>query len=170
MALVAKRIKAKDKVITSQRTLAQILEGLRSQGKTVVLVAGCFDLLHAGHVRCLEDAKSRGDFLVAAVYDDRNAGKIKGRGFPINELEERMETLAGLASVDYVTPCEDADASLLIERLAPTHFAKGSDQTEASVAERQALKATQTRVLVCGDKKTRSATKIVQKIRKRKFE
>jgi rfaE bifunctional protein nucleotidyltransferase chain/domain len=170
MALVAKRLKAKDKIVTNVRTLAGILEGLRSQGKTIVFTTGCFDLLHPGHVRFLEDAKSRGDFLVVGVHDDRGCGRLKGKGFPVNDLDDRLECLAGFGSVDYVTPCEGEDAARLIELFAPAIFAKGQELQERSVHERAALKAKAVRVIACGDRKTHSLRKVVLKIRKRKFE
>lgn len=170
MALVAKRLKAKDKVITNLRTLAGTIEGLRSQGKAVVLTNGCFDLLHLGHVRCLEDAKSRGDFLIVALNDDRAVTKLKGKGFPVNTVADRMETVAGLASVDYVTCFEEETADSLLKKLQPTIYAKGTDYTERTVPERATAKGLGAKIIICGDKKRRSTTKTVQRIRKRKFD
>lgn len=170
MALVAKKSKARDKIVKNQRTLAGILEGLRSQGKSIVFTNGCFDLLHVGHVRCLEDAKSRGDFLVVGVNGDRSVGKLKGKGFPINELDDRMETVAGLASVDYVTSFEEETADKILLKLEPAVYAKGSDHRERTLPERATLKSIGARIVICGDKKRRSTRKTVQKIRKRKFE
>jgi len=170
VALVVKKLKAKDKIVKNHRTLSGILEGLRSQGKIVVMANGCFDLLHPGHVRCLEDAKSRGDFLVAVVHEDKAATKIMGKGFPINEIEERMETLSGLASVDYVTTCDDVTAEALVLLFQPQMLAKGTGFTERTTPERAAVKSIGSKVIICGDKKQRSAQKIVQRITKRKFE
>ena len=170
MALVIKKLKAKDKIVKNPRTLAGILDGLRSQGKVLVLTNGCFDILHVGHVRCLEDAKSRGDFLIVAVNEDKTVTKLKGRGFPLNSVEERMEVLAGLASVDYVTSFEACTADALIDKFKPTLYAKGTDYTEKTVPERATVKRIGSKVVIVGDKKAHSTRKVVQKIRKRKFD
>jgi len=170
VALVVKRQKAKDKIVKNQRTLAGILEGLRSQGKTIVLTNGCFDLLHVGHVRCLEDAKSRGDFLVVACNEDKTVTRIKGKGYPVNSVEDRMETVAGLTSVDYVTAFSEETADTLIKKLKPNIYAKGTDYTERTVPERATVKEIGGKIIIVGDKKSHSTRKTVQRIRKRKFE
>lgn len=170
MALVVRRKKAKDKIVKSLRNLRAIVDGLKSQGKSIVLTTGCFDLLHVGHVRCLEDAKSRGDFLVVAIYDDKMAGKIKGKSYPVHEAPERMEMLASLESVDYVCTIADEDGTQLLEMLEPTIYAKGTNFTERALTERPALKAVGSRYLGCGDKKSHSSSKIVARVRKRKFD
>lgn len=171
MALVVKRKKAKDKIVKSLRNLSAIVDGLRSQGKSIVLATGCFDMLHIGHMRCLEDAKSRGDFLVVGIHDDKASGKIKGKGYPVHESADRMEMLANLESVDYVCTIEDEDGAKLLEMLKPAIFAKGAGVTERSLAERATLKGLGVRFLSCGGtKKAFSTSKIVQSVRKRKFE
>ena len=170
MALVVRRKKAKDKIVKSLRNLGAIVEGLKSQGKSIVLTTGCFDLLHVGHVRLLEDAKSRGDFLVVGVHDDKVATKIKGKGYPVHEAPERMEMLASFESVDYVCTIEDMDASALLKLIEPTFYARGTNFTERALPERPTLKTLGSRFLACGDKKRHASEKIVARIRKRKFE
>lgn len=170
MALTVSRKKFKDKIVKSQRNLGAIVDGLKSQGKSIVLTTGCFDLLHVGHARFLEDAKSRGDFLVVGVFDDKVAAKHKGKGFPIQESIERMEVLAALESVDYVCEVADEDGASLIAALSPSVYAKGTDHNERALTERAAIKANGVKFLACGDKKAHSAAKIVGKIRKRKFD
>ncbi|MFQ5505918.1 MAG: adenylyltransferase/cytidyltransferase family protein [Planctomycetota bacterium] len=170
MALIAKRQKARDKIVKNLKTLAGVLEGLRSRGKTVVLTNGCFDLLHVGHVRCLEDAKSRGDFLVVALNEDRTVTRLKGRGYPVTPLEERMETVAGLKSVDYVAMFSEETADAILRTLKPNIYAKGTDYNEKSVPERGTIKEIGCKTVIVGDKKSHSTSKIVQRIRKRKFD
>lgn len=171
MALVVRRKKAKDKIVKSLRNLGAIVEGLRSQGKSIVLATGCFDVLHVGHARCLEDAKSRGDFLVVGIHEDKLCGKIKGKGFPVHESTDRMEMLASLESVDYVCTFSDEDGTKLVELLQPAIYAKGAGVVERSLSEKPALKANSVRFQSCGgSKKTHSSNKIVQRIRKRKFD
>jgi cytidyltransferase-like protein len=86
---------SKDKIIPDRKSLAAILFGLKAQGKVIVLTNGVYDLLHVGHVRCLEDARSRGDFLVVAVNSDDSTERGKGKGHPVVPAKERMEVLAG---------------------------------------------------------------------------
>ncbi|MCB9890828.1 MAG: adenylyltransferase/cytidyltransferase family protein [Planctomycetes bacterium] len=170
MALTVSRKKAKDKIVKSLRNLSAIVDGLKSQGKSIVLTTGCFDLLHVGHVRFLEDAKSRGDFLVVAVFDDKATAAQKGKGYPVQETLERMELLAGLESVDYVCALGDDDGTKLVESLVPSVYAKGTNHNERGLSERVVMKANGVKFLACGDKKAHSASKIVAKIRKRKFD
>ncbi len=170
MPAAPRKHKAKDKIIKSRRTLVGTLEGLRSQGKTIVLTNGCFDILHVGHVRSLEDARSRGDFLVVALNEDETVTKLKGKGFPINPVEERMEILAGLTSVDYVCSFAEETADALIKALKPGLYAKGTDYTERSVPEAATVKSIGAKVVIVGDKKNHSSSKVVEKIRERKFD
>ena len=110
MVVVPRKQRSKDKLFNDRKSLAAILSGLRASGKTVVLTNGVFDLLHVGHLRCLEDARSRGDLLVVAVNTDKSTEALKGKGHPIVPCEERMEMLSGLSFVDYVTSFEDETA------------------------------------------------------------
>ncbi|HHI78451.1 MAG TPA: D-glycero-beta-D-manno-heptose 1-phosphate adenylyltransferase [Planctomycetes bacterium] len=169
MALVVKKKRSKDKIVKNKKTLAGILEGLKSQGKKVVLTNGCFDILHVGHARCLEDAKSRGDFLVVALNEDPVVTKLKGRGYPINPLEDRMELVASLTSVDYVTAFGDETADEILKLFKPTLYAKGTDYTERTVPERNTAKEVGAKIVIVGDKKSHATSKVVQKIRRRKF-
>lgn len=165
-----KKHRSKDKIVKSRSSLVGIVESLRSQGKLVALTNGCFDLLHVGHVRCLEDAKSRCDFLIVAVNGDKTVAELKGTGFPIHPVQERMETVAGLESVDYVIAFEEATADRLLKQVKPTHYAKGTDYTERTLPERDTVKEIGAKVLIVGDKKNHSTSKTVQKIRKGKFD
>ena len=103
MVVVPRKQRSKDKVFNDRKPLAAILSGLRASGKSVVLTNGVFDLLHVGHLRCLEDARSRGDLLVVAVNSDKSTAKLKGKGHPVVTMAERMEALSTLWFVDYVT-------------------------------------------------------------------
>jgi rfaE bifunctional protein nucleotidyltransferase chain/domain len=170
VVVVPRRVRSQDKVISDQRALAAILQGLRAQGKAVVVTNGVFDLLHVGHVRCLEDARARGDFLVVAVNGDKSAERIKGRGHPICGVGERMEVLSALWFVDYVTSFDEDTADALLQRLKPDVYAKGTDYTPKTLPERDTIKALGIKTAFVGDKKSHSTTKLIQKIRKRKFE
>ena len=169
MVVIPRRQRSRDKIITDRRSLAAILGGLTAQGKNVVLTNGVYDLLHVGHVRCLEDARSRGDFLVVAVNSDASAEKLKGKGHPLVPQEERMEVLAGFGFVDYVTVFDEDTADALIEQLKPALYAKGTEYTAKTLPERDTLKRLEIKPVFVGDKKSHSTTKLIQKIKRRKL-
>lgn len=169
MVVIPRRQRSKDKIHTDRRSLAAILAGLSAQGKIVVLTNGVYDLLHVGHVRCLEDARSRGDFLVVAVNSDASAEKLKGKGHPLVPEGERMEVLAGFGFVDYVTVFHEDTADKLIEQLRPAIYAKGTEYTAKTLPERETLKRLDIKPVFVGDKKSHSTTKLIQKIKRRKL-
>lgn len=168
MALVPRRQRSKDKIVTDRKSLAAILAGLRVSGKCVVLTNGVFDLLHVGHIRCLEDARSRGDLLVVAINSDKSAEALKGKGHPVVPAAERMEVLAGLSFVDYVTVFDEPTADALLQQLRPTLYAKGADYTLKTLPEKDTLKALDIKAVFVGDKKAHSTTKLIQRIQKLK--
>ena len=168
MVVVPRRQRSKDKVVTDRKSLAAILTGLRASGKVVVLTNGVFDLLHVGHTRCLEDARSRGDMLVVAVNTDRSAEALKGKGHPIQPAEDRMEVLAALSFVDYVTSFEEPTADALLDQLRPNLYAKGTDYTLKTLPEKDTLKRCDIKAVFVGDKKTHSTTKLIQRVQKLK--
>jgi rfaE bifunctional protein nucleotidyltransferase chain/domain len=168
LVVVPRKQRSKDKVITDRKSLAAILAGLRASGKIIVLTNGVFDLLHVGHTRCLEDARSRGDLLVVAINTDKSAEALKGKGHPVVPEEERLEVLAGLSFVDYVTCFEEETADALLEQLRPSLYAKGSDYSLKTLPEKDTLKALDIKAVFVGDKKSHSTTKMIQKIQKLK--
>ncbi|HEX6813941.1 MAG TPA: adenylyltransferase/cytidyltransferase family protein [Planctomycetota bacterium] len=166
MVVVPRKQRSKDKVVTDRRSLAAILAGLRASGKTVVLTNGVFDLLHVGHTRCLEDARSRGDLLVVAVNGDKSAEALKGKGHPLQPAAERMEVLAGLSFVDYVTTFEEPTADELLGTLRPTLYAKGKDYSLKTLPEKETLRQCDIKAVFVGDKKTHSTSKLIGKVQK----
>ena len=169
MVVVPRKQRSRDKIIKDRKSLAAILGGLSAQGKTVVLTNGVYDLLHVGHARCLEDARSRGDFLVVAVNSDKAAEGLKGKGFPINPASERMEMLSALWFVDYVTTFAEETADDLLRLIQPDFYAKGTDYNTKTIPERQTVKELGIKAVFVGDKKTHATKKTVQRIRKKKF-
>ncbi len=164
MVVIPRSKRSKDKVVTDRRSLTLILNGLRASGKTVILTNGVFDLMHVGHVRYLEDARSRGDYLVVAVNSDSSALTLKGKGRPVLPVAERMELLSALSFVDYVTMFEDETADALIEQLQPNLYAKGTDYNLRSLPERDTLKALGIKAVFVGDKKAHSSAQLIGKI------
>lgn len=126
--------------IKSCGELATLLRSLRAGGKVVVFTNGCFDLLHAGHVRYLEAARQEGDLLVVGLNSDRSVQDIKGDTRPILPESERAEVLAGLAAVDYVVLFDEADPLQLIMALAPDVLVKGGDWPEEAIIGAQVVR------------------------------
>ena len=169
MVVVPRNVRSKEKVITSRSNLCAVLGGLQSQGKTIVLTNGVFDLLHVGHMRCLEDARARGDYLVVAVNTDKSAEALKGRGHPIVPLEERMELLSGFWFVDYVTSFGEGTAEELLRQIKPDVYAKGTEYNMRTLPEKAVVKELGIKAVFVGDKKAHSTSKLIQRIRKKKF-
>lgn len=168
MVVVPRKQRSKDKVFTDKKSLAAILSGLRASGKSVVLTNGVFDLLHVGHLRCLEDARSRGDLLVVAVNTDKGVEAIKGKGHPIIPLAERMEMLSGLSFVDYVTSFDGETADDLLQQLQPSLYAKGTDYKLSTLPEKGTIKELGIKAVFVGDKKAHSTSKVIQKVQRLK--
>ncbi len=120
--------------IVSEDELAQLMVGAKAHDERVIMTNGCFDLLHAGHVTYLQQAKSLGARLVVAVNSDASVRQLKGETRPINGLQERMTVLAALACVDWVVSFEEETPQRLYCRLLPDVIVKGGDYTEEQVA------------------------------------
>lgn len=140
--------------------LAAELAELRAGGapQRVVLANGCFDLLHVGHVRYLEDAASRGDLLVVAMNTDESVARLKGAGRPVVTLADRAEVVAALACVGRVTSFEEDTLEETLRCLRPDVHAKGTDYTAESIPERGVDEELGIEIAICGDPKTRSSS------------
>ena len=119
--------------ILSLPELSRRAEEMRQAGQRLVLTNGCFDLLHVGHVRYLQQARQLGDFLVVAVNGDESVRSLKGAGRPLNSEDDRAEVLAALACVDFVTIFPTVRATEVIETLRPAIYVKGGDYTLESL-------------------------------------
>lgn len=131
----------------------------------LVLANGIFDLLHVGHVRYLEGARRAGHRLVVALNSDASARRLKGEGRPYVPLAERMELVAALACVDWVTWFDEDRVETLLRRLRPAMHAKGTDYTEESVPERAVARGLGIRTVIVGDPKEHATTDLVARIR-----
>ncbi len=118
---------AEDQGIVTPSQLEQLVAAARNAGERIVFTNGCFDILHAGHVHCLNQARTLGDRLIVAVNDDASTARLKGPGRPINSLPRRQQVLAGLAAVDWVTHFPEDTPETLLDRLRPDVLAKGGD-------------------------------------------
>jgi D-glycero-beta-D-manno-heptose 1-phosphate adenylyltransferase len=141
-----------------------VAEKARAADRRVVLANGCFDLLHVGHVRYLEDARALGDLLIVGVNGDDAVRRLKGPGRPLMPAVERAEVLAALRAVDHVVVFEDDTADRLIALLRPAVHAKGTDYTAESVPERASVLAAGGRVAITGDAKQHSTRDVIAEI------
>ncbi len=113
--------------------LAQRSEEIRTNGRRLVLTNGCFDLLHVGHVRYLQEAAELGDCLAVALNGDESVQALKGPGRPLNRADDRAEVLAALKCVDFVTIFPAVRATAVIEAVRPAIYVKGGDYTLESL-------------------------------------
>lgn len=115
------------KKVKSLSGVARAVRAAQTAGRRVVFTNGCFDLLHRGHVRYLEQARALGDLLVVAINSDASVRTLKGQGRPVVPAEERAEVLAALAAVDFVLVFEELDPARVIRTLRPDVLVKGGD-------------------------------------------
>jgi rfaE bifunctional protein nucleotidyltransferase chain/domain len=120
------------RVVQSWRELSALLGPLRA-GKQVVFTNGCFDILHVGHVRYLQEARAQGDWLVVGLNTDASVRRLKGPSRPLQSEEARAEILAALACVDFVTFFSEDTPENLIRELRPDVLVKGGDYSIESI-------------------------------------
>jgi D-glycero-beta-D-manno-heptose 1-phosphate adenylyltransferase len=144
--------------------LVDLVRADRRRGRTIALANGCFDLLHAGHIRFLQAAAAEADRLVVAVNDDAVAA-AKGPGRPILSATDRAEVVAALRGVDYVTIFPEATVTPLLELLQPDVHCKGTDYTAESVPERDTVLRYGGRIAIVGDPKDHSTRDLLARIR-----
>jgi D-glycero-beta-D-manno-heptose 1-phosphate adenylyltransferase len=142
-----------------------LVEHLRHGGKEVVLTNGVFDILHPGHVRYLQDARSQGDALIVAVNSDRSVRAIKGPARPVNPESERAEILAALACVDAVVVFDEDDPQQIVNRLQPDVLVKGADWAMGEIIGRETVESRGGRVVRIPLAEGYSTSAIIEKIR-----
>ena len=118
----------KRKIVDAEQ-LSAIAKEMREKGRKLVLTNGCFDLLHAGHVRYLQAARALGDALAVAINGDESVQTLKGEGRPLNHETERAEVVAALDCVDHVVIFPEVRATNLLEKVRPSIYVKGGDYT-----------------------------------------
>lgn len=115
--------------VLSREQLQQSVTEAKASGEKVVFTNGCFDILHAGHVEYLTEARQKGDRLIVAINDDAGVSRLKGEGRPINNVERRATMLAGLAAVDWVVAFAEDTPEALLKEIEPNVLVKGGDYT-----------------------------------------
>ncbi len=158
-------MRAPEEKIVTAASLESRLRGAPSEREGLVLANGIFDLFHVGHVRYLEGAKRAGVTLLVALNSDESARRLKGPGRPLLPLPERMEIVAALQCVDWVTSFEDDSVEALLRRLLPGAHAKGTDYTVESVPERAVAATLGIRTVIVGDPKRHATSDLIQRIR-----
>ncbi|MCL1115261.1 bifunctional D-glycero-beta-D-manno-heptose-7-phosphate kinase/D-glycero-beta-D-manno-heptose 1-phosphate adenylyltransferase HldE [Shewanella basaltis] len=154
--------------VMTEDQLAYAMEQARLRGERIVMTNGCFDILHAGHVSYLQQAKALGDRLIVAVNSDESVTRLKGPGRPVNPVDRRMAVLAGLASVDWVVPFTEDTPQRIIARLLPDALVKGGDYKVEDIAGGAEVIAAGGKVEVLGFEEGVSTTAIIQNIMSKK--
>ncbi|MEJ2481403.1 MAG: D-glycero-beta-D-manno-heptose 1-phosphate adenylyltransferase, partial [Acidihalobacter sp.] len=113
--------------VMTEEQLLETVEDARAHGERIVMTNGCFDILHAGHVAYLNQARSLGDRLIVAVNTDESVRRLKGETRPVNPVEHRMTVLAALQAVDWVVPFGEDTPERLICAVKPDFLVKGGD-------------------------------------------
>ena len=151
-------------LLTEDELLVLVAE-VRQRGEKIVMTNGCFDVLHAGHVAYLEEAKSLGDRLIVAVNDDDSVRRLKGESRPINTLADRMSVLAGLAAVDWVVPFGEDTPARLIAAVLPDILVKGGDYAIADIAGARDVLENGGEVRTLAFHEGRSSTRIIDSLK-----
>jgi len=156
-------------VVNLEQLLVDVADA-RAQGEKIVFTNGCFDILHAGHVGYLEQARRQGDRLIVAVNADASVARLKGEGRPINPVERRMAVLAGLEAVDWVVSFAEDTPESLLRVIKPDVLVKGGDYDKETVVGWQIVEGYGGEVRVLSFLDDCSTTAIVEKIRAKELE
>jgi rfaE bifunctional protein nucleotidyltransferase chain/domain len=153
--------------ILTRDELKRFADQVRAGGEKLILANGCFDLIHAGHVRYLAGAKALGGRLLVAVNSDRQVRGLKGEGRPVTTENERAEIIAAIRYVDAVTIFDEPTVEDVIRTIRPDYHAKGTDYTTDSVPERDIVRELGGQVAIVGDPKDHSSTDFLAALKQR---
>ncbi|MDP9192604.1 MAG: adenylyltransferase/cytidyltransferase family protein [Acidobacteriota bacterium] len=153
--------------VLTENELLDALAAERAAGKSIAFANGCFDVLHVGHIRYLQDAARVADVLVAGVNGDASVRVLKGEGRPVMPEDERAEIISAIRGVTYVTIFHEESPSRLLQILRPDFQCKGTDYTAESVPEAEIVKSYGGKVVIVGDPKDHSTSAVLQKLRGR---
>src|SRR6188474_2795344 len=143
--------------------LLDALASERKAGKSIAFANGCFDVLHVGHIRYLQDAARVADILVVGVNGDASVRGLKGEGRPVMPEDERAEIISAIRGVTYVTIFHEESPSRLLQTLRPDFQCKGTDYTADSVPEAEIVNAYGGKVVIVGDPKDHSTTEMLRR-------
>lgn len=152
--------------VLARSELTWRVEALKGDGRRVVFTNGCFDILHPGHVRMLEKARSLGDALIVGINSDASVQEIKGPQRPLIPEDERAELLAALQAVDFVTVFDEPTPRELIAAILPAVLVKGSDWGPDEIVGREEVEAAGGEVISIPLEVGYSTTKLIERIRR----
>ena len=151
-------------MLIPRENIASFCDTLRAAKQRVVFTNGCFDILHAGHVRYLAQARALGDCLVLGLNSDASVRRLKGESRPVNAELDRAAVLSALRSVDFIVLFDEPTAEDLIEKVRPAVYAKGGDYTRETLPEAKIVEKYGGEVRFIDLVPGRSTTKIIEKI------
>ena len=150
--------------ILNSKNISDFIAKLHKAGKTVVATNGCFDILHAGHVKYLQKTKSFADYSLVLLNSDKSIKSIKGAARPINNQDDRAYILSALSCVDFVVLFDEDSPARLLDEIKPDVYTKGADYNMDTLPERDIMIKNGTRVEFIDFVKGRSTTGIINKI------
>ncbi len=151
--------------IVDRQAIRAVAEKVRAAGKTVVFTNGCFDILHAGHVRYLAAARALGDALFVGLNSDRSVQRLKGPNRPINDEGDRAEVMAALGAVDFVVVFDDATAEGLVGEIRPDIYVKGGDYRLEDLPEAKVAAVYGGKTVLIPEVPGRSSSNIIGRIK-----
>ena len=154
-----------EKILRGPDEVRRVRASLRARGRRLVFTNGCFDLLHVGHTRYLQQARELGDALLVAINSDRSVRALQGPGRPVMSEGERAEVLAALAAVDYVTIFDEESPRSLIAEVLPDVLAKGGDYALEEIHGREEVERAGGRVVALPFVEGVSTTEVVERIK-----
>ena len=150
--------------IKNLNELIKIVKNLKSKNKKIVTTNGVFDILHLGHVTCLEEAKKLGDVLIVGVNTNKSVKQNKGDKRPINDEKSRLSVLAALESVDYVFLFNEKEPSSWINKIKPNIHVKAGDYKLSQIIEKDAVENNGGKIVIAKAEKDYSTTNLINKI------
>lgn len=154
----------KSKKIKSLKELKKIVEQLKSHGKKIVFTNGCFDILHVGHLYCLERAKKYGDVLIVAINSDSSVRRLKGKDRPFVNEKDRAYLISGFSCVDWCTIFKEDTPAKIIEELKPDIIVKGADYKKNQIVGKEIIEKYGGKVIRIPLIQGRSSSRLIRKI------
>lgn len=151
--------------IVARSQIPSLIAELRRQGRRIVTTNGCFDILHVGHVRYLQEARRHGDVLIVGLNGDDSVRRLKGSGRPINVQADRAEMLAALACVDHVIIFDEDTPQELLGQIRPDVHVKGGDYTRVTLPEAEVVERHGGRIVLIPLVPDRSTSGLIERLR-----
>ena len=152
-------------MLVKREDIKALVDIIHNSGKTVVCTNGCFDILHVGHVRYLEQTKTFADYSIVLLNSDKSVKSIKGPTRPINGENDRAELLSALRCVDYVVLFDEDSPRNLLDEIKPDVYTKGADYTMETLPEADIMRKNKTRVEFIKFVEGKSTTGIVKRVK-----